>query len=53
MTPNAYTGPEWYDADTDADVLNKLQEVETWGLGYLTADVLSVDGGGKIFGVLG
>jgi len=50
VTPIAYTGPELYSSGT---VLNYLQTVETWGLGLLTADVLTMAGGGHAFGVLG
>lgn len=51
-SPSEYTGPR-YIATVDSDSQNYIQTIETFGLGLLTADILTVAGGGKSFGALG
>ena len=50
--PTPYSGPR-YDSGTTLPAENYIEKIEDFGMGVLTADVLTVAAGGKSFGALG
>jgi hypothetical protein len=52
MLPSPYSGSK-YDSSVTASTVGYLQQLYSFGMGLLTADVLTVAGGGKSFGALG